>query len=138
MRRNSSAGRIFAALLVLCAAGCGNRLYPVSGKVTLENGQPLTKGLVIFEGKEGEKPVTARGDIQSDGSYRLGTHRPGDGAPPGKYQVLISPQINVDAPEPLTFDSRYTEFKTSGLSFEVTAGTNDYPIQLERVGKGKR
>jgi hypothetical protein len=106
--------------------------------VTLADGQPLTKGLVIFEGKEGDKPVSARGDIQPDGSYRLSTHRPGDGAPPGKYQVLISPRIDVDAPEPLPFDSRYTDFKTSGLSFEVTAGSNDYPIRLDRAGKGRR
>jgi len=138
MRRiSSTAGRLGAALLLLGAAGCGERLYPVSGKVTLEDGKPLTKGLVIFEALEGEKKVTARGDIQADGTYRLSTRRPGDGVPPGKYHVLISPRIDVDNPEPLPFDGRYTGFKTSGLNFEVTAGSNDYPIQLSRAGKGR-
>jgi hypothetical protein len=130
--------RAIALLLLLGAAGCGPRLYPVSGKVTLSDGQPLTKGLVIFEGKEGDKLISARGDIQPDGSFRLGTHRPGDGAPPGKYQVLISPRANVDAPDPPPFNERYTDFKTSGLTFEVTAGSNDFPIRLDRAGKGKR
>jgi hypothetical protein len=136
VRRTISA--TLSALLVAGAAGCGGGLYPVSGKVTLNDGTPLTKGLVIFEGQEGDKKVTARGELQADGTYRLGTKRPGDGAPPGKYQVLISPQIDVDSPQDPPFDKRYTQFGTSGLTFEVTAGTNDFPIQLSRPGKGRR
>jgi hypothetical protein len=51
--------------------------------------------------------------------------------------VLISPRIDVDAPQDPPFDKRYTEFATSGLTFEVTAGPNDFPIQLSRAGKGR-
>jgi hypothetical protein len=138
MRRTRLAAGHIAALLLLSAGGCGERLYPVSGKVTLDDGKPLAKGLVIFEGLEGEKKVTARGDIQADGTYRLSTRRPGDGVPPGKYQVLISPRVDVDNPEPVPFDNRYTDFKTSGLTYEVTSGSNEYPIQLSRAGKGRR
>ncbi|MCI0455903.1 MAG: hypothetical protein L0Z62_02845 [Gemmataceae bacterium] len=127
-----------AALLLSAIAGCGSGLHPVRGKVTLDDGKPLTKGLVIFEGKQGEKTVMARGVIQTDGSYRLSTHTPGDGAPPGKYRVLIAPMEDVDAPDNerrLAFDSRYTDFNTSGLEFEVQAGDNDIPIRLARAGK---
>jgi hypothetical protein len=131
MRRISWA----AVLLSLAAMGCGNRLYPVHGKVILEDGKPLTKGLVVFESQGGEKPVTARGDVQPDGTYQLGTRRPGDGAPAGRYRVLISPRVDVDSPQPAGFDNRYMDFDTSGLTFEVKAGSNEYPIQLSRPGK---
>jgi len=125
-------------LLLVGAAGCGKGYQRVQGKVTFEDGAPLTKGMVVFEGL-GEAPVTARGDVGRDGSYRLGTDRPGDGVPPGKYRVLITPLVeNPDAPERPAFDPRYTSFATSGLEFEVKAGQNDYPIQVSRAEKGRR
>jgi hypothetical protein len=134
MRRIASAT---CALWLFGIVGCGSGLYPVSGRVTLDDGQPLTKGLVVFEQQTGEKPVTARGDLQADGSFQLGTRRPGDGAPRGKYRVLISPIIDVENPRDPPFDKRYTAFDTSGLTFEVQAGTNDIPIRLDRPHKGK-
>jgi hypothetical protein len=144
MRSPSRAGRRalpVAALLLSAVAGCGSGLYPVHGQVTLEDGKPLTKGMVIFECKQGEKTVMARGEIQADGSYRLSTSKPGDGAPPGKYRVVIAPMENVDLPDNerrLPFDRRYTDFKTSGLEFEVRAGDNEIPIRLGRAGKPGR
>jgi hypothetical protein len=134
-----------ALVLVLSsAAGCAGGLQPVQGKVTLEDGTPLTKGLVVVESAEGKPPITARGDIQADGSYRLSTYKPGDGVPLGKYRVLISAQDfgNIDGLEgprrPPPFDKRYTDFGTSGLEFEVTAGSNDFPIHLTKAGKARR
>jgi hypothetical protein len=110
--------------------------------VTLEDGTPLTRGLVVFEGKDGEKTVTARGEIQADGSYRLSTSRPGDGAAPGKYRVLVT------IPEPPDeagakrrgpdIDRRYMAFSTSGLEFEVKPGPNEFPIQVARAGQRPR
>jgi hypothetical protein len=128
-----------ALLLLPAAAGCGQGLYPVRGRVTFEDGKPLSKGIVIFESKDGEKAVTARGDIQADGSYRLGTHKPGDGAPAGTYRVLVAPREDVDAPERNpAFDRRYRDFNTSGLEFEVKAGPNEFPIEVTRPGKARR
>jgi hypothetical protein len=131
---------VVGLLLSLAAAGCGSGLYPVRGKVTFPDGTPMTEGTVVFESVDGDKPVTARGPIQSDGSYELGTHKPGDGAPPGKYRVLVAPKYDPNAVDkkpaagpPL--DPRFTAFETSGLKFEVTAGNNDYPIQISRPGK---
>jgi len=56
---------IVAALPLLLLPGCARRLSQVEGKVTLEDGNPLTKGLVVFESAEG-KGVTARGEIKAD------------------------------------------------------------------------
>jgi hypothetical protein len=126
------------ALLAVLSAGCGARYHPVHGKVTYEDGTPVTKGIVVFESKGADKALTARGDLQSDGTYRLGTQKPGDGAPAGMYRVLVTPRIeDPDAPE-VTFDRRFADFNTSGLEFEVKSGDNDFPIQVSRPGKARR
>jgi hypothetical protein len=130
-----------ALVPLIGAAGCGNGLHPVRGKVTFDDGKPLARGIVVFESKEAERKVTARGEIQEDGTYELGTRQPGDGAPAGAYRVLIAPQEDIDAPAPerqVTFDSRYRDFKTSGLEFEVKAGTNEFPIRLTRAARARR
>jgi hypothetical protein len=130
-----------ALALLLSVAGCGSRLYPVHGTVTLADGTPLTKGMVVFEGSDGGAAVTARGEVQPDGSYRLSTYKPSDGVPPGKYRVLVSPMDLSDVPDErknLPFDIKYLRPETSGLEFEVNAGPNEFPIKLDRPRKGRR
>src|SRR5262245_36248355 len=78
------------ALAALTLTGCGDRLYPVRGTVTLDDGTPVTKGMIICERFEGGPAVSAQGAIQPDGTFRLGTTKPGDGLPVGKYRVLIN------------------------------------------------
>jgi hypothetical protein len=125
--------------LLIGTAGCGQSLYPVQGKVTYPDGAPITKGMVVFESKDGERPILVRGSIQPDGAYQLGMLQPGDGVPPGVYRALIAPQVDLaDADRPASqrtpplFDARYAEFRTSGLEFEVKAGHNDIPITIDR------
>ena len=126
------------ALLLLGAAGCGSRLQKVRGKVTYPDGRPVTEGMVVFETRDDKEPITARGEIQPDGSYQLSTFKPGDGARLGKHRVLVAPKFDpnaVDGPaKPPPFDPRYADFKTSGLEYEVTAGPNDYPIRVSPAG----
>jgi prepilin-type N-terminal cleavage/methylation domain-containing protein len=98
----------------------------------------LTRGMVIFERVEGGDPVTAQGAIQPDGTYQLGTSKPGDGVPPGKYKVLINSMDLSDLPDDqkdLAYDAKYLNIKTSGLEFEVKRGDNDLPIRLNRSAK---
>jgi len=110
-------------------------MYPVRGTVTLADGTPLSRGLVIFERVDGGPPLTARGNLQADGRYELSTERPGDGAPPGRYKVAINPLDTSDVPDEqkkLPFDVKYLSLKTSGLEFEVKPGANEYLIKLDR------
>jgi len=124
------------ALLLLLVAGCGTKQYPVQGKVTLEDGTPVKNAIVVFESASAEKAVSARGDTSDDGSYRLSSTRPGDGLVPGKYRVLVTQRIeNPDEPVKAAFDKRYSDFKTSGLEFEVKAESNDIPIRLAKAKK---
>lgn len=131
-----------AALLFLGVAGCGPKLYPVRGKVTYADGTAIAEGMVVFESKGQENPVMARGDIRADGSYELGTKKPGDGVPAGTYRVLVTPKSDpnaIDKPKrPPPFDSRYMEFKTSGLECEVKAEANEFPIRVTAAGKRPR
>src|SRR5947208_2506929 len=106
------------ALLALGLAGCGEGLYPVRGTVTLDDGTPVTRGLVVFERVDGGRPITARGEIGPGGRYELSTNKPGDGVPPGKYRVLLNPLDLSDVPDEkknLPFDIKYLKFETSGL-----------------------
>jgi hypothetical protein len=108
-------------------------MHPVRGAVTLEDGTPVTRGLVIFERVDGGPPLTARGDIQPDGRYELSTEAPGDGVAAGRYRVSINPLDTSDVPDEqktLPFDVKYLSQKTSGLEFEVKPGATDYPIRL--------
>ena len=129
--------RMLTGLLLLGAIGCGSKLYPARGTVTYADGNPVTEGFVVFESKDQEKPTTARGEIRSDGSFELGTFKPGDGAMPGKYRALVTPKFDpnaVDKPaKKPPIHPRYAEFKTSGLEFDVTAaGPNEFPIKVTR------
>ena len=130
-----------AMVLLFGAMGCGAKRYPVHGKVTYADGKPLTEGMVVFEsqGEGQEKLITARGQIQADGSYELGTSRPGDGVLAGKYRALVAPRFDpnaIDKPSrPPPLDPRFMNFKSSGLEFEVKDGPNDFPIVVTRPGK---
>jgi len=138
MRDGVTARRSFlvaASLAALFTVGCGKGMAPVRGVVTLDDGTPLTRGLVVFEGQADGKPVMARGEIKPDGTYQLSTVKPGDGAWPGKYRVVINPMDFSDLPDEqknIPFDYKYMRYETSGLEFEVKPGGNDFPIKLDR------
>jgi hypothetical protein len=124
-------------LLLLGSIGCdsGPKLYPVGGTVTLEDGSPLTKGMVVFENKQAEVAVTARGEVKPDGSYQLSTYKPGDGVPQGKYRVQINSMDLSEVPDEekkLPYDLKYMSFETSGLEYEVKPGPNGFSIRLTR------
>lgn len=128
----------FVAAVSFALMGCGEGKHTVRGTVTLEDGTPLTKGMVVIERREGGVPITARGEIQSDGRFELSTDKIGDGVPPGKYRVLINSMDLSDVPDEkknLPFDTKYLKFETSGLEYEVKAGSNDYAIKLNRSKK---
>jgi len=83
------------ALLSVFAVGCSSRpvgaeLSPVEGQVFVR-GNPAVHAFVVLH------PVTQadadaprpRGQVDAQGTFRLGTHAAADGAPPGDYVVTI-------------------------------------------------
>jgi len=121
---------VYLCLLFVAVAGCQPdaaplpKTYPVSGKVVLENGQPLRSGMVMFQ-SAADPSVTTTGVIQSDGSFSLTTLRDGqraDGAVAGQHRVTVIP------PQDETQSAMVTVFREP---YTVEAGDNDFTLVIE-------
>jgi hypothetical protein len=124
------------AVLVL-VAGCGGKgTYPVEGKVVYPDGTVATDlagHSVNFE--SAELKVSATGEVQSDGSFKLGTYENDDGALPGKYRVTVFRPLPVgDEPTPRDMiDPKYKSLDTSGLEVTIEPKVNAVTLTVERV-----
>ena len=98
--------------------GCGG-FVAIGGKITFDDGSPVTSGGIVFETNN----FMADGQIRADGSYTLSSLKPGDGLPPGKYVVTIS-STETDADEKAIHfvDPKFSNPATSMLTAEVTKG----------------
>jgi hypothetical protein len=131
------------ALLVLSLASCkGGGKYPVRGQLQWEDGRPLTElaGFeVTFSSQELGK--SARGTIQDDGTFELGTERDKDGALPGEYIVtLTQPHPEPERPEkrrPI-IDLDYENPDLTPLRATVKPESNHFTFQLKPIKRGAR
>jgi len=125
-------GFIMACLLLAAGSGCskkGPTIVPVQGRVLL-NGQPLTTGSVITIPAAGRG---AKGFIQPDGSFQLGTYTARDGAIVGPHRTAV---VAYDRPAnagpesgngKLLVPQRYVNPESSGLNIDVKAGEPNTP-----------
>ena len=130
---------ILAGLTVGCGPGAEPHpeTVPVQGKVTYK-GQPVPRGTITFQPDAGQ-PAT--GEIQPDGSYRLGTYGQDDGAVPGHHRVMII--ANTADPTKIPGSSpgyvppkdlvpkSYGQIDTSGLTADVTKDKATYDFDLK-------
>jgi hypothetical protein len=130
-----------ALALLVGVAGCGGDRYPVTGRVVYEDGSPLTEGIVIGESGEGDRKVMARGSVQPDGTFRWGTERPGDGAKPGKYRVVVVPRALGESETAKgmlpAVDPKFSNPQTSGIDFEVKETSNRLDITVTKPRRAK-
>jgi len=127
-------------LLLLSSAGCGRGPFPVSGKVTFEDGTPLKGGFVNFITQVDKDEVVSRGAINMDGTYNLTMRSPHDGALAGTHKVYLSPLIVSDPTlrAQMAFDDRFLKPETSGLTCEVRSGVNVFDIKVTRPANAGR
>jgi hypothetical protein len=127
MRPLSTLARRFLAVLAVSGAlvmsSCSNddglgRRYPVSGSVTY-NGNPLEKAVISFI-PDDPKGIGATGAIV-DGSYKMGTGGPDDGARAGKYKVTITSKEDTTAKAKAAFEKARASLKNA-------AGTEDLGV----------
>ena len=135
-------------LSVLFSVGCSD-MVQVTGKVTLPDGTPIKNGQIMFE-KEG---FVAWGEIQRDGTYRMGRIKSGDGIPLGEYGIYFSGVVkeieqmenkmatrgmdgkvqtttmSLGMPIPL-LEPKFDSIRTSGLTCSVTKSTV-YNVEVE-------
>ena len=128
--------RVLVPVLALLAVGCASGRYPVGGRVAYEDGTPVESGTVIGEATVDGKAVGVQGNIEKDGSFTWGSEKPGDGAPPGTYKVLVMPRALGDAElsegKQPAVAGKYTKFETSGITFEVKPEKNVLNITVSR------
>ncbi|MDR2440246.1 MAG: hypothetical protein LBE12_12880 [Planctomycetaceae bacterium] len=77
---------ILLLLFLVLFNGCYSGNVKVHGTVSFPDGQPLTKGTVVFQS---EKHV-AKGILDNSGKFVLGSVRIADGIPLGTYKVFIT------------------------------------------------
>jgi hypothetical protein len=139
------------AALVGCGGGGGGgnhtpleqkKTVPARGIVTYK-GKPLDNASVTFMPLEEGKTISARGSTDGVGSFVLSTYGKDDGAPVGKYKVLVSVSFTVEvepgvlAPEPeggfkSPIPLKYANPKTTDILMEVKEGDpNDFKIELK-------
>ena len=133
---------VAAVLLLTALGGCGGSgICPAQGKVVYKDGspiQPLVGGTVVFQPLDPAIRTGARGIIQEDGSFKLGTFKNDDGAAPGRYRAFLTPPAPGAAAlrkgnVPRLVQPRYQSSTDSPLEYVVSAGDkNDYTITVER------
>jgi hypothetical protein len=126
-------------LLALMSFGLSGYSQPgsVSGKVTLQGGEALSSGMVVFVDKDGK--VSQPAGIEVDGSYAA-TNVPlghvtacvetlplsgGDGGGPNAVKGQPRPRY-------VPILEKYKDAKQSGLTLEVKPGANVYNIEVQR------
>jgi hypothetical protein len=140
-----------AAVVLLVAGGCGSgggtsgTSGTVTGKVTLSGQSAPAGSMVTFMASGG----VAAGPVGADGTYTLKSGGKPQ-VPAGKYQAMVSdPQSEAMSQEevdkimksggkihakatPSVIPKKYSSIGTSGLSYEVKAGTNKIDIELTK------
>lgn len=126
--------RCALALSVVALAGCGGlKSYPVKGTISVKNGEPLSKGQVVFTSER----FSARGAIGPDGECVLGSIKEDDGAPLGTYKVTL-----IDTSEGPTYDQpnlpvkrfidpKYETSDGTPLELTVKPGSNEFDIEAD-------
>jgi hypothetical protein len=133
--------RAFVLFLLLpLALGCGKsgpKTERVTGVVRYD-GQPLTRGIVLFEPDptQGSSGPSAIGNIGPDGKYELTTDKK-PGALVGKHRVGIesraAPKDHTDTLPPSLIPEKYVLPTTSGITKEVVKGkANEIDIDLPK------
>ena len=136
---------VMALLLLPIASGCGaGDMAQVHGQVTYA-GLPVTSGALIFSpipAEEQPQPgKSSTGDIQSDGTFQLSTHRLHDGAFVGPHRVRFMRSMENDDEKVASATPAATNYANLTLPddfvVEVKPG-GDNEINLELVKRAPR
>jgi len=141
---------LFVLVPLLFISGCGKKV-PLRGTVVFsDDGSSITSGTIFFtDGKN-----AARGTIQPDGTFVMGSNELDDGLPPGDYTVYFY-DVTESAPASVPVSAspfggpastgpppmgggkplvhpKYTSAQTSDLKVTVNSSTKTMEFKLER------
>ncbi len=127
-----------ASVLLAGFAGCGAErkptTFPVVIKVAYPDKKPVPGAQVVL--RSVEHNTSARGSTGDDGSCRVTTFAPEDGALLGRHMVIVAkPPLKGDPDDPYRgpqIADKFASFATSGLEVTVTEdeSKNVFPITV--------
>ncbi|WP_425614471.1 hypothetical protein NA78x_004340 [Anatilimnocola sp. NA78] len=133
--------RTFSLLLlmmvVVAVTGCNPKgVNPVRGKISFAGGQRPAAEIAVIRFEPVHDPNAAEGtfkaasgDIQPDGTYRLTTFDPNDGALAGEYKVVFTVLKTYMGRESLV-DKKFTTAATTPFTASVKSGSNSFDFDL--------
>jgi hypothetical protein len=133
--------------LALVGVGCnrGPRLVPAAGRVTFDDGQPLSGGSIELESlPESSAPgLNARGTLDDQGRFQLSTGAQ-FGAVPGRHAVIVMQTKVLDGlprdlqhsheadHRPRSVPQAFGSYATSGLVLEIPQeGSSELVLRID-------
>lgn len=128
---------LFISILSLCfLAGCGNGHVVVKGRAVFsDDGSPLPMGTVYLS----TATFQATGPIDNNGYFSIGSDKPGNGLPPGFYQVSVAGVYGevkgISAgrfPNYPLIDMKWSNPDTSGETLDVSKSVSNWELKVDR------
>ena len=109
------------------------------GLVQFPDGKPLQGGSIEFETDDGEgNRICARGEINIDGTFTLGTYAIDDGALSGTHRAIVIADSSIgtgverpDLIEAAQLHERYRSYSKSGLEYTIKPGVNELIVKVD-------
>lgn len=129
--------RLLLSVFALCfLIGCGNEHVAVKGRAVFsEDGSPLPMGTVYLS----TPTFQATGPIDKNGYFTIGSDKPGNGLPPGTYQVSVVGVYGAvegssahHFPNYPLIDMKWSNPDTSGLSLDVSKSVSNWELKVDR------
>jgi hypothetical protein len=128
---------LFTALasLTVVLTGCGAKLVPVSGVVTLD-GKPVEGATVTFVSEDGKSTYSGSTDASGNFSLQSGEKV---GALPGDYKITVVKSPIKPSAEVMSPDSTegMKQMKTQGEEAAKTSKTNSPEMKMKMMMMGK-
>ena len=124
---------LFLAVCLAAGWGCGKpglKLVPVSG-VVVNGGKPVANVTIAFAAdiSGGGPTLDAFGSTDGDGNFSLQTVMQGQGAPAGRYKVIIT----TDGPAARLIPAHIMSLSTTRLVVDIPPeGTHDLKLDLAK------
>jgi hypothetical protein len=105
---------------------------PVTGQVKYQ-GRPVANASVIFQSVDGT--VVAHGNTDAAGLFTLSTYGNQDGAPPGRYKVIVAAVTAKEVEPGVLADVPPGGFKSPVPDKYANPATTDVVVEVKEQGK---
>jgi hypothetical protein len=112
-------------------------VYPVTGKVLLDGTAPEGAAVVLHP-LDDSLTIRPRGVVGADGTFRLTTYLPSDGAPIGEYKLTVQWNKSVDVdgepvPGPNLLPAELARPESTTFKVAVQSGKNELaPLEIRK------